>query len=388
MIEIGSYFDSGPRLNFVNKVLDQFKQNNPTVQVKFEPVPGAQYWDKMQVRLASNTAPDIAIGSGATFLNFAEKGAWGEVDSYLQTDKEFNLDNYYKQADIFAWQGKQYGLPFMENVTLFAYNKNLFKAAGVDAPTDNWTWDDLVQNGTKLTKPGQFGLSISDGFEFNWMTFIWSNGGEYISKDLTKTTLDMPETQAAFQWLVDLKLKHKISPPVGDTSLGQGDPFMTGKVAMIATATGSTGNWLAGIKDFEWDYFYVPAHPKDGKRALSSNGNPYLLIKQTKHPDQAWLLLKHLASPFTQGLIAQMKIAMPTLISMATDPKGYLAPPPDHLNVADRHMKISRDLQFHKTWLQWYNEITKQMTLAFSGEKTVAEAVKIADDAGDRILRS
>src|SRR5579859_6997508 len=79
-IEIGSYFDSGPRLDFVNKVLDKFKQDNPGVQVKFEPVPGAQYWDKMQVRLASNTAPDILIGSGSTFLNFAEKGAWGEVD--------------------------------------------------------------------------------------------------------------------------------------------------------------------------------------------------------------------------------------------------------------------------------------------------------------------
>ncbi|HEY3108517.1 MAG TPA: sugar ABC transporter substrate-binding protein [Chloroflexota bacterium] len=387
-IEIGSYFDAGPRFDFINKTLDKFHQDNPGVKTKFEPVPSAQYWDKMQVRLAGGTAPDVLIGSGSTFLNFAEKGAWGEVDTYLKSDKSFNLDDYYKQADIFGWQGKQYGLPFMQNVTIFLYNKKLFKEGGVDEPTDKWTWDTLLESAKKLTRPGQFGLRIDDGFEFNWLTFIWSNGGEYIAKDLTKTTLDMPETIEAFQWLVDLKIKHKISPPVGDTSLGQGDPWMTGRIAMQTAGTGGIGNWVAGIKDFEWDLFPVPGHPKTGRRVVSSNGNPYLLVKQSKYPDQAWLLVKHLAGPFTQGVIGETKIAMPTLIARATDPGSYLRTPPASMKLTDTNMKMSRDLQFHKNWLNWYNEITKQMKLAFSGEKTVAEAAKLANTEGDRIIRS
>lgn len=384
-IECGSYFNAGPRLDFMNRVLDQFHKDNPNVTVKFQPVPSAQYWDKMQVRLASGTAPDVLLGSGATFLNFAQKGGWHTVDSYIASDK-ISLDGYYQQPKIFNWQGKTYGLPFMENVTLFLYNKTLFKNAGVAEPTDQWTWDDLLTAAQKLTKPGQFGLIIHDGFEFNWWTFIWSHGGDTLSSDQKKTTLEMPETIEAFQWLVDLKQKYKVSPAEGDTSLGTGDDFMTGKVAMESQGSGSLGNWISGIKDFEWDLFYVPTDPKTKKRVCSSNGNPYLMTTDTKYPDQAWLFLKHLASPFTQNLIGELKIAVPSLISVATDTNNYLKPPPAHVSYVNEDLKIGHDDEFHLLWLDWYNEITKDMLLAFSGEKSVADAAKGADEAGDRIL--
>lgn len=384
-IECGSYFNAGPRLDFMNRVLDQFHKENPNVTVKFQPVPGAQYWDKMQVRLASGTAPDVLLGSGATFLNFAEKGGWKEVDTYIKSDK-INLDGYYQQPKIFNWQGKTYGLPFMENVTLFLYNKTLFKNAGVDEPTDKWTWDDMLIAAQKLTKPGQYGLIIHDGFEFNWWTFIWSHDGDTLSSDMKKTTLEQPETMEAFQWLVDLKQKYKVSPSEGDTTLGTGDDFMTGKVAMESQGSGSLGNWISGIKDFEWDLFSVPLDPKTKKRVCSSNGNPYLMTTDTKAPDQAWLFLKHLASPFTQNLIGELKIAVPTLMSVATDTNNYLKPPPDHVSYVNENLKIGHDDEFHKLWLDWYNEITKDMKLAFSGEKSVADATKAADEAGDRIL--
>ena len=227
---------------------------------------------------------------------------------------------------------------------------------------------------------------IRESLTIQWI-FIWSHGGDTLSADLKKTTLETPETIEAFHWLVDLKLKHKVSPPEGDTTFSTGDPFMTNKLAMMSQGTGSLGNWIAGIKDFEWDLFYVPTDPKTNKRMVSSNGNPYLMTTNTKAPDQAWLLLKHLAGPFTQNLIAQTKIAMPTLISAATDTNGYLKSPPASLKYTDMDMKVSHDDEFHKYWLDWYNEITKQMQLAFNGEKTVEEAAKLADQAGDRILQ-
>ena len=385
-IELGSYFNSGPRLDFMKTVIDRFQQANPAVTVRFDPVPSAQYWTTMQVRLAGNTAPDVLIGSGATFIEFAENGGWKAVDSYLQTDK-FSLDDYYQQPKIFTWQGKQYGLPFMENVTIFVYNKTMFQTAGVPAPSDAWTWTDMLDAAKKLTKPGQFGLIIPDGFEFAWWTFLWSHGGDSISPDFKKTTLSDPKSVEAFQWLVDLKLVQQVSPKEGDTSLGDGDPFTNNKVAMTAAGTGSLGNWLTSIQHFEWDLFYPPADPTTNKRIVSSNGNPYLMTKDTKHPDQAWLMLKHLAGVPTQQLIAQTKIAMPTLISVATDANGFMKAPPASMKYTDMDMKVSHDDEFHKFWSDWYSEITKQMLPAFKGEKTVQDAAKAADQAGDVILQ-
>ncbi|MGI8916617.1 MAG: ABC transporter substrate-binding protein [Chloroflexota bacterium] len=379
-------FVSGPRRDFITKVLTQFQQDIPAVKVNFVPVDPADFYNKMTALVAGGSPPDVMHGSGANFLNFVEKGALGEVDSYLKADK-VNIDGYYKQADIFSWQGKQYGMPFMENVTIFIYNKTLFASGSVALPTEQWTWDDMLQAAQKLTKPGQFGLRVGDGFEFNWLTFIWSNGGEYLSQDLKKTMLSMPETIAAFQWLVDLKLKYNVSPRNGDTSLGKGDPFMTGKVAMMPQGTGSVGNWITGITQFEWDFFPVPRNPRTGKRVVSSNGNPELMSKQSKHPDQAWQLLKFIAEPYSQGLIGEMKVAVPTLIAKATDPNGYLKAPPASMRLIDADIKVSRDLQFNTNWLDWYTEISKDMLPAFAGTMSVADAARQADQVGDSILQ-
>jgi multiple sugar transport system substrate-binding protein len=379
-------FVSGPRRDYVIKALAQFQQDSPAIKVTYMPVDPADFYNKMTALVASGSPPDIMHGSGANFLDFAIKGALGQIDSYLKADK-VNIDGYYKQADIFSWQGKQYGMPFMENVTIFVYNKTLFASASVAPPTEQWTWDDMLQAAQKLTKPGQFGLRVGDGFEFNWLTFIWSNGGEYLSQDLKKTMLSMPETVAAFQWLVDLKTKYNVSPHEGDTSLGSGDPFMTGKVAMMPQGTGSMGNWVTGIKEFDWDLFPVPLNPRTGKRVVSSNGNPELLSKQSKHPDQAWQLLKFIAGPYSQGLIGDMKVAVPTRIATATDPNGYLKAPPVSMRLTDADIKVSRDLQFCPNWLDWYNEISKDMLPAFKGTMSVADAARQADQVGDSILQ-
>ncbi len=384
-IELGSKFDSGPRLQFMQDILASFAQQNPNISVKFQPIPNSQYYEKIEIRLASGTAPDALLGNGKNFLNFAQKGAWAPLDSYMKRDN-FSLDNYYKQPDVYFWQNQEYSAPFMCNVTICVYNKSLFQQAGVEPPSEKWTWGDLLAAAKQLTKPGQFGLHVDDGFEFNWLIFIRSHGGDYINKERTKSTLEMPETLEAFQWLVDLKLKHKVSPPEGSTTLGTGDPFMTGKLAMYTAGTGSIGNWIAGIKAFEWDLFYPPADPKTGKRVVTFDTNPHLMTKASKHPDEAWLLMKYLAGPVTQQQIGKTKIAVPTLRSEGTNAAVYLQGPPASMKYVPADLELSRDLEYHLNWENWYNELIKDMRLAFSGEKTVPEAAKIADEAGDKII--
>jgi multiple sugar transport system substrate-binding protein len=366
-------------------VLANFAQQYPNISVKFQPVPNAQYYQTMEVRLAAGTAPDTLMGNGKDFLNFAEKGAWAPVDSYLKRDN-VNLDDYFYQPAVYHWQGNQYATPFMCNVTICAYNKTLFQQANAPPPTDKWTWDDLLNTAKQLTKPGQYGVQVDDGYEFNWLVFIWSNGGDYLNADHTKTTLERPETLEAFQWLVDLKLKHKVSPPEGSSTLGNGDPFMTGKLGMYFAGTGSIGNWIGGIKDFEWDLFYPPSCPKTGKRVVTFDTNPYLLVKASKLQDQAWLLMKHLAGPYTQRQIGMTRIAVPPLKSEASNPEVYLKGPPASMKWVPADIETSHDLEYFLNWGNWYNEITKDMVLAFSGEKTVAEAAKFADQSGDNII--
>jgi multiple sugar transport system substrate-binding protein len=216
-VELGHYFAQGPRWDLIQSAARRFQEEQPNLTVETQPVTG-NYWEALLARLAGGTAPDICIGSGATFLGLLEKGAWQQVDGYLRRDRTVDLKAYYSQPEIFDQEGKHYGLPFMINTTVFVYNRTLFQRAGVPEPTERWTWDDLLGAARQLTREGQWGLNVSQGFEGQLLTFIWSAGGDYINKERTRTTMDAPGTLEALQWVADLSLKHRVAPRWGRNS--------------------------------------------------------------------------------------------------------------------------------------------------------------------------
>ena len=116
---------------------------------------------------------------------------------------------------------------------------------------------------------------MGNGFEFAWLNFLRSAGEDYVNKERTKTTLNTPGDVETFQWLVDLVLKHKVHPAVGDTTAwAPGDWWHQGKIGIRLGGTGTLGTTLTAKPDFEWDMFVTPKPPRPGKRAITANENP------------------------------------------------------------------------------------------------------------------
>ena len=67
------------------------------------------------------------------------------------------------------------------------YRKDLFDAAGVAYPNKDWTWNDLLSACRKLSDPsrGIYGMYFGSGRDesYNWVTFLWSAGGEVQTYD-------------------------------------------------------------------------------------------------------------------------------------------------------------------------------------------------------------
>ena len=55
-------------------------------------------------------------------------------------------------TDITNQVGGYYGFPQGFATEIMYYNKDMFDAAGVAYPTDDWTWDDYTAAAEKLTK--------------------------------------------------------------------------------------------------------------------------------------------------------------------------------------------------------------------------------------------
>lgn len=92
------------------------------------------------------------------------------------------------------------------------YRKDLLEANGIPYPTNDWTWDDLMEDCKKLTNPakGTYGISLGKGKSesWYWVTYLWSAGGEVMKynekKDEWRAAYDSPEAAVALDFYTRL----------------------------------------------------------------------------------------------------------------------------------------------------------------------------------------
>ncbi|WP_446909783.1 extracellular solute-binding protein, partial [Klebsiella pneumoniae] len=56
---------------------------------------------------------------------------------------------------LYTYDGKHYGVPKDFDTIGVFYNKKIFKDAGVELPTADWTWDDFHDKAKKISDWGK-----------------------------------------------------------------------------------------------------------------------------------------------------------------------------------------------------------------------------------------
>ncbi|WP_165350365.1 ABC transporter substrate-binding protein [Xylanimonas protaetiae] len=156
-----SWWGNDDRAKLFDQVVKAFEAKYPNITVTQTPVPDP---DTLFNRLATDfaaggdTAPDVFALGGAKPQEYGDAGALldlAEVKDTVQLDKypEFSLTNATVDDTV-------YGLPTGGNATAAFVNTDIFAKAGVEVPTDDWTWDDFVAAANKI---GAAGLTTDTG---------------------------------------------------------------------------------------------------------------------------------------------------------------------------------------------------------------------------------
>lgn len=351
-IRVGSW-DSGDALEPFNNAIQSFEAANPGVKVQLESVP-QDYGSKLLTQFAAGTAPDIIQVGDGDVAKFSAQGVLEPLDPFISGDNPLDMSVFYPAvADIGKVNGKYYLLTKDYSPLVVYYNKDLFKAAGVDFPKPEWTWDDFLAAAKKLTVKDskgnitQWGVQIPNSWG-DWLWFrglspiVYGNGGEVISPDGTKTTgyLNSPAVVEAIQKYVDLFLKDKVAPTKADTDALSGqDLFQTGKVAMIWT-----GRWP--LKDFLKNQslnFGTMGLPVVKSHSNSICWAGFAIYSKSQNKDTAWAFLKWIgagqgAQEFAKYAFTDVK-AIADLQGLTSDPYNtnimtdlqYVHPLPDTL---------------------------------------------------------
>jgi len=130
-----------------------FNKVHPDIKVKVLLFPD-DYAQKITTMVTGRKAPDVMLLFEETFFKFAAEKVIEPLDSYMSKQSKFTADDFIPAVRDLIKQtgGTTYGLPWCYATELLFYNKDLFDAAKLSYPDENWTWDDFRQAALKLTR--------------------------------------------------------------------------------------------------------------------------------------------------------------------------------------------------------------------------------------------
>src|SRR5262249_36120783 len=209
---------------------------------------------------------------------------------------------------------KLIGVPWSGNPYAFAYNKELFAAAGIKEPPK--TWDDFVAAAKEISNGKDVwgtAMSPADGFDpwhKIWL-FVTQMGGKLMDDAGKKGLLDSDMSVEASAFWLDWMAKFKIASTQNATFTGANEQkaMAGGKAGMqVMTGPGGIPTYDQGAIAGKYAFavgptvpFGMKSIPAGGKAAQGFVSGQYLTIfKHSKNPDLALQLIKVMTSPDIQ----------------------------------------------------------------------------------------
>ncbi|MFL6694692.1 MAG: extracellular solute-binding protein, partial [Ramlibacter sp.] len=235
----------------------------------------------------------------------------------------------------FTFLGKLYGLPFDANMSIFMWNTDLYKAAGLDPAKPPQSWAEYMDFSKKLTTGGKFATLFTfgdpnSGF-VSFAQLFNTTGGQLITDDLKKLQVDNEFGLATMTALQDAHVKSKVADPSGITiasSIEQGKVFRGGNMghyfafpnhfalAQDPTQSQIVGKAATGIV------------PGIKLRSASINGfEGYTVNKFSTNKELATAWVEFTVSPDVQKIVALKWGRPPSLQSVFDDPEVAKAAP-------------------------------------------------------------
>ena len=326
---------------------------------------------------AASGGYDVILGDCIWPAQFAKAGIVLDVTDRVN---ELDLDDIYQGAlDATKYEGKYYGMPWLNDVKYMFVNMELLKQAGIEAaPT---TWDELIADAKTCKDQGICEFPIvgcyaqAECLICDYTCIAGSFGGSFVDEN-NNPTLNSAENVAALDFMAQT-LKD-----------GLCNPKSLEMIEDDVLSTFAAGNAVFAIN---WTYQYAsmndesqstvvgqgvitPIPGTDKAQSATVNGGmPLMITAGCKNPDEAWEYMLFLASKEMQAKYCAN--ALPIWKSLYTDPQV--------IETAGADVVAASQVQFdfieNRPMVPYYNELSTSMQteiqLVLLGQKTAQEAL-------------
>lgn len=273
------------RINALSVYAEVFNETHDvdfTVDPSMKPV--QSNYRSLTSEIAAGNAPEVA-GLDVIFLpKFAELGALSDIESFYQglpyKDDFFNaLTN-----DFVRWNDTVFALPFWIDLSLFIYNKEHFREAGLDPENPPVTFQEFIETARALKSAGYetpLANTLVDTAVFFFLPHVWAGGGALFNEDKTECLIAEEPAVRALEFFITLQDENLTT----DQTARQGwthQPYISEETSMAYS-----NSQFGTIRDASEDLYEKTATamfpmPSGGSQSSFLGGNCITIMKQTE----------------------------------------------------------------------------------------------------------
>ena len=269
-------------------------------QVKLEIIPNDDMEGKVGGASQTDSLPDILAGDVVRIPYWASEGIFTDITKQIDgLDNKADLQQGHIEAGTV--DGAEYTLPFITDVSVMVWNKNLYKEAGLDPEQGPKSIDQFVEQAKKvaaLNKDGVAGSYLAGqsggALVFDLFPSVWADGESVMNKDGSEATLDNDSMKGVLDAYKELA---NTTNGLGagskeETGATWTAPFANGKIGVMPYPNTSTTALFDAEKDggFEVGVAPIPG-TQEGKTSTFLGGDAMGISKDSKHVAQAWNFL-------------------------------------------------------------------------------------------------
>ncbi|MCL1918228.1 MAG: ABC transporter substrate-binding protein [Peptococcaceae bacterium] len=312
----------------VDKLIADFKKDNPDIDVEVVYVTSEEINTKIQADIAAGVEPDV-IQVVFDALDFAQNN-YGVQDLNELVDKtelEEHLKGFEPAAlNVAKIDGKMLGLPYTFSTPVLFYNATLLEEAGLDPDTPPTTWEEVEKYALQIKEQ-----TSNDGFLFGGyllsdcflQALIKSNGGSIMSSD--RTTIQYGE-QPAIEALSMLKnmVTNGAQPKITDSMQGV-EAFSGGKLGMMLYTSALQASMIKAADEGGWELrtAKMPAFGDKPAVPVNTGSGLFICTKDKAKQEAAWKFIKYVTSDEGYTVITSM-MGYPPLRPAIIEDERYL----------------------------------------------------------------
>ncbi len=270
--------------NFMPQIVEAFNKSHEN-QIKLDIIPNAELVQKYATSAAGGTAPD---GLSLDLIYTPAFAAAGQLEDITDWAKSLPYFKDLSPAHVKTgtYKDKIYGLPFSADSSVLIWNKDLFKKAGLDPEKGPSNFAEIAANAEKVAALGgdvkgfYFSGACGGCNIFTFTPLIWASGGDILSEDGSKATLDTPQMRDAIA-LYRGMVEKGLVPEGAKTDSGANffAAFAGGNIGIAPSGAFAIGALNTQYKDIDYGVTFLPG--KDGGSSSFAGGDNFVVTKGT-----------------------------------------------------------------------------------------------------------